>query len=59
MLSRIKKLAVGQSVKWEHAPMSCGMIADYLNDGTKQFSVRWITTNWEASLGYIFVQRVA
>lgn len=59
MLSKAKKLEIGESLRWDNAPMSCGMIADYLNDGTKQYAVRWICTNWEASLGYTFIQRYA
>jgi hypothetical protein len=56
---KIRALEVGHSVNWENAPLSCGMIAAALNDGKMQFSVRWITTNWEASQGYIRVTRYA
>jgi hypothetical protein len=59
MFDEIRNLEVGRSIRWENPPMSCGMIADYLNDGTRQYAVRWICTNWEASLGYTLITRHA
>ena len=55
MLNKIRDLQVGQSIKWENCPLSCGMVSNALGD---MFSVRWITTNWEASFGYLLITRV-
>lgn len=57
MLSEIQNLEVGRSIRWENAPLSCGMISDAINRDGKQFEVRWITTNWEASQGYVLITR--
>lgn len=59
MLKKIKALKVGESIRWEHPSMSSGMLSDYLNQNGKQFEVRFICTNWEASLGYTKVTRFA
>ena len=54
MLNKAKNLEIGHSIKWENSPLSSGMISDALGGG---YAVRWITTNWEASLGYILITR--
>ena len=59
MLKKAESLEVGESLQWENAPLSCSMIADYLNVAGRQFAVRWICTNWEASLGYVLISRCA
>ena len=56
---QIAELEVGRSLNWENAPMSSGMIADAINRDGKQFEVRFICTNWEASQGYWKITRHA
>lgn len=54
MLKRIKTLEVGKSIEWHNSPLSSGMISDAIGGN---FSVRWITTDWEASEGYHLITR--
>jgi hypothetical protein len=56
MIKKIKSLRFGESIKWSNCPLSCGMVSDALGSG---FSVRWITENWEASIGHILITRRA
>ncbi len=55
MIKKIKALGFGESIKWSNCPISCSMVSDALGSG---FSVRWITENWEASIGHILITRM-
>lgn len=53
-ISELKALEVGRRAKWENCPLSSGMLSVALGGG---FEVRWITTNWDASTGYLLISR--